>query len=342
MFEPAANGDIPGVVNSETFLDTVEPYDESREYLGPLVYAGNRLTVMGPMGQGKTSLMMEMAAAIAKGTGFLGFQGKGAKVAFLNTEMGDDQMAQAIRDARAAHPNLDVLNRRFKFDTSNDDKRLMYELATHYGVVFVDPWYQFVEKPQEDYTLAGKTAELMTRLQAKCPATAFVIGTHSHEPSGKQTLGLANIMGYKNYHWNADTILMMQRIGPDVSRLGWEKVRNAGLDRYGVKLKGKWTVVWERGQGFTRVDETKSSADVVLEALSREWTTKADLVEATETSHASVERALAVLSAQGKLETSGGRGHQLKFWRLVDERQGVLVEPDSSDSSDSSRSSNEK
>ena len=80
----------------------------------------------------------------------------------------------------------------------------------------------------------------------------------------------------------------------------------------------------------------------MLEALSREWTTKADLVEATETSHASVERALAVLSAQGKLETSGGRGHQLKFWRLVDERQGVLVEPDSSDSSDSSRSSNEK
>ena len=327
MFEPAANGDIPGVVNSETFLDTVEPYDESREYLGPLVYAGNRLTVMGPMGQGKTSLMMEMAAAIAKGTGFLGFQGKGAKVAFLNTEMGDDQMAQAIRDARAAHPNLDVLNRRFKFDTSNDDKRLMYELATHYGVVFVDPWYQFVEKPQEDYTLAGKTAELMTRLQAKCPGTAFVIGTHSHEPSGKQTLGLANIMGYKNYHWNADTILMMQRIGPDVSRLGWEKVRNAGLDRYGVKLKGKWTVSWERGQGFTRVDETKSSGDVVLEVLNREWTTKADIVEATELSHATVERALAVLAAQGKLETGGGaRGGKLKFWRLVDERQGVLGE----------------
>jgi hypothetical protein len=319
---------IPGLINSEELLASVEPYDPSKEYLGPLIYGGYRLTVMGPMGQGKTSLLMEMAAAVVTGRDFLGFHGRGdARVAYINTEMGDEQMAQAIRDANASHPSLDVISRRFKFDTSNDDKRLVFEIAQRYDVVFIDPWYQFVEKPQEDYTLAGRTAEYMTRLQAGCPETAFVIGTHSHEPTGNQKLSLSNILGYKQYHWNADTILMMQRVAPDVSKIGWEKVRSAEFDRYGVKLKGKWTVTWERGKGFTRAEQDKqpTAAEVVLGAITREWVPKSEVMERTGLGHSSVAHALSVLVATGKLESSGGSGRgSLKFWRLVDPNQGVL------------------
>lgn len=245
--------EIPGLINSEELLQTVDPYDFDKEYLGPLVYGGHRLAVMGPMGQGKTSLLMEMAAAIAKGRDFLGFQGRGAtKVAYINTEMPQEQMTQAVRDANGSDVNLDVISRQFKFDTCVNDQRMMFEIANRWQVVFIDPWYQFVEKPQEDYGLAGRTAALMTRLQKACPSTAFVLGHHTHEPVGKQPLSLANIMGYRNYFWNADTILMMQRWagGDDISRLGWEKVRSAEFDRYGVKLKGKWTVHWDRGRGF--------------------------------------------------------------------------------------------
>ena len=312
--EPPRPG-IP-VLSSEKFLQGIPLYDASKDYLGSFLHGGYRVTVAGPIGHGKTSFLMEAGAAAARGEDFLGLRGNGAKVLYIDLEMGAEQVGQAMRDARLPHGNFDIISRPegLAIDESRDDRRLLQDAAAGYQVLIVDPWHKTLAQELE-YSNVRKIVNFWDELRSRYTQTCLVIGCHAQEPqTPRAEINLGSISGFKAFHRNADIIVTFQRIGADTSRIKWVKNRSA---RFHVKHEEKWQVEWERGQGFTRTD-VRTNPEEVYELLTDEWQPTSRLAIQWGHDRSQASKVLARLEVQGRADSigsdKGGRGQE-KQWR---------------------------
>lgn len=244
------------VLSSKDFLASTPPYDNGKDYLGPLLHGGYRLSIAAKMGVGKTSLLMEMGGAVAGGGEFLGFRGAGVKVLYINLEMGAEQIGDAMRSARVPHENFRLLHLPdgLAIDDTGprgvNDRNMLAELAPEYSVVILDPWYQLLAAELPDSKVVGRIVRWLQGLQKRAKDTCFVFGKHAQENAEKIEVGA--ISGFKVFERNSDIIVGMERVSGDTSRLRWLKNRSPAL---GVKHGETWLVEWKRGAGFSRKDE---------------------------------------------------------------------------------------
>lgn len=241
---------------SHDFLANTPEYDTSKDYLGPLLHGGYRLSIAAKMGVGKTSLLMEMGGAVARGGEFLGFKGAGVEVLYVNLEMGAEQIGDAMRSARLPHENFYLLhmpNGMAIDDTGprgEEDRAMLADIAANYPVVILDPWYQMLAAELPDTRVVGEIVRWLQSLQKHAKHTCFVFGKHAQENAEQISTGA--ISGFKVFERNSDVIVGMERISGDASRLRWLKNRSP---RLAVKHGETWQLKWERGVGFSRTDE---------------------------------------------------------------------------------------
>lgn len=314
------------VVGSKEFLASVPVYDRSKDYLGPFLHGGYRITVAGPIGHGKTSFLMEAAASVARGDDFLGLRGAGVPVVFLDLEMGVEQIGQAMRDARLPHANFDVVSLPggLAIDSNLNDRRLIQALAERYRVVVIDPWHKLVAQELGESAIVGRIVKFLDGLKAKYSSTCMMIGCHAQEPqTPRAQINLGSISGFKAFQRNADIILTFQRLGGNTSRIKWVKNRSP---RLGVKMEEKWLVEWSRGNGFVFGDE-KSAREQVLDILTGEWQTTTHVAESWGRSRKFASDILNKLAVEGKVGCRGNDegGSAGKVWRLQeDEFEGLF------------------
>jgi hypothetical protein len=314
--------DIP-VLSSERFLQNVPEYESRKDYLGPFLHGGYRVTVAGPIGHGKTSFLMEAGAAAAQGCEFLGFHGAGVSVVYVDLEMGGELIGQAMRDARLPHENFHVLSRPegMAIDSSIEDRRLLQALAGRYHVVIIDPWHKLVAQELGDSAAVGKIVRFLDGLKAKYPEMCLVIGCHAQEPqTPRAEISLGSISGFKAFQRNAEIIVTFQRIAADTSRLMWVKNRSPRLV---AKHHEKWQLEWERGSGFTRTD-IRTNPEEVYDLLTDDWQTIGQIEAGWNHNRSQTTKALSRLAVQGRAESQGsdkgGRGQE-KLWRRRDPNQ---------------------
>jgi hypothetical protein len=320
---------VTAVRSSRDFLNDVPEYNSDKDYLGAFLHGGYRITVAGPIGHGKTSFLMEAAAAAARGDEFLGQTGAGVPVLYVDLEMGPEQIGQAMRYARLPHENFHIVSRPegLAIDRPDEagtrDRKLLEKWASEYAVLVIDPWHKVVEQELE-YSLAGRVTRYLDNLKERNPNCCMIIGFHAQEPqSPRAQINLGSISGFKVFQRNADIVVTFQRIRADSSRIMWVKSRSP---RLGVKMMEKWEVDWSPGDGFRR-HEAQSNPDEVYALVTDDWqtTTWLQVLWGRDRSH--LLKVLSKLEIQGRIESQGsdkgGRGHE-KRWRRRDPNQEVF------------------
>lgn len=246
------------VVAAATFRERVGDYDPSREYLGPFLYGGERVHVIGPVNQGKSTFVQEALSAALHGREFLGWRGSGGSLrgVYVDLEQPEHALHRGLTDARLYAPQLDG-----RFDVwhepdglevdRNEQHRLMLaDLCDRYQVVVVDPWYKLIgDELADGMRNVRPVISFLDGLRKQHPRTVVVCCRHSNEKEGRLTLG--DVSGYKAYERAADVTVGFQRVKGDLSRLVWLKSRSHLLPKIGES----WLVEWTRGQGFRRVGE---------------------------------------------------------------------------------------
>lgn len=327
--------DAPIARKAGDYLKSVPRYDETRDYLGPFFHAPYRVTVAGPMKHGKTSLLMEAAAAAARGSNFIGFKGAGVPTAYVDLEMGDEQTAEAMVNARldvdppdnltvVAHPTG------LKIDEKLEDRRFIQKLAADHKVLIIDPWHKVVAQELGESRIVRQLTGFLDTLRQRYPETCVVIGFHAQEPqTPRSQIQLGNISGFKAFQRGADIVATIQRIGTNTTRLMWVASRSP---RLGVGFNEKWQLEWAPGQGFTRTD-VRTSEERAFSFITDEWQNTSWLMAtsglnpADKNQRSNFLRTLAHMEVEGRVESQGssrgGRGHE-KSWRRRDPNQGVI------------------
>lgn len=256
----ASEGVILPIKSVKSFAASVTPYHDGRAYLGPLLYGGNRVHVAGPIGHGKTTLMLEAESAALRATDFLGWTGKGKlRALHIDLEMPDHLLHRAVTDARLGDVDgLDLLHLPdgLEIDKNESHRQMIEKACEGYDIVCIDPFYKLVENELE-YGSARAIIGLLDKLRKNHPRMCMILGFHAQEPYKKDDrLGMASISGFKFWHRAADIVLTFQRTGGNHSRLVWAKDRPG---RLGVSIDEEWALEWTRGQGFQRVYELGDS-----------------------------------------------------------------------------------
>lgn len=252
----APQGDVLPIKSVKSFAASVTSYHDERAYLGPLLYGGNRVHVAGPIGHGKTTLMLEAESAALRATDFLGWPGKGnLRALHIDLEMPDHLLHRAVTDARLGDVDgLDLLHLPdgLEIDKSESHRQMIEKACEGYDIVCIDPFYKLVENELE-YGSARAIIGLLDKLRKNHPRMCMILGFHSQEPYKKDDrLGMAAISGFKFWHRAADIVLTFQRTSGNYSRIVWAKDRPG---RLGVSIDEEWQLEWTRGQGFQRVYE---------------------------------------------------------------------------------------
>lgn len=306
---------IPAV-SSEEFMRRTPSYDETKDYLGPFFRGGRRVTIAGAIGHGKTSLLMEAASATAQGTDFLGWRGSGARVIYIDLEMGQESITEAMVDARLPHPNFAMWSDEdgLQIDKNSRHRKMIETACETYDVVVIDPFHKLIEGELE-YASVRMIVDYFDSLKKRYPRTCVVVGFHAQQPKSRRDhVLLGSISGFKAFQRNADLVLTIQRIDTDTSRIRWEKVRGS---RLGVKADAQWVVKWEQGQGFHR-GERQTLKQKILAVLDEEfYLTTPEIAEELGAGDRAVRRALADLAVDDFVEKQGGeggRGHSAS-WR---------------------------
>jgi hypothetical protein len=329
---------LPGITTVKDLRQHAKPYDETKDYLGPLLHGGYRIFLLGPTGQGKTTFAMEAAAAAARGTDFLGWKGRGVNTLYLNLELQDELVVQAIEDARINNSDerfsLGNIPLGLHVDT-NEEHRLQFERTVEdFDVVVVDPWSKFVQYELEYDSVRGVLA-FLDGLRQRHPKVCMVFVAHTHIPRMSKggrpsTVTMGDMRGFRTILDQADLVLTFQRIGGDTSRVRWEKNRSPRLQQV-AKDGDAWKLEWSRGHGFVRLDERSRKEDAVEAMSNGEWWTKRQLAAVLGMDEHNVGKLLTYLTAEHLVEASGsergGRGNERR-WRLIPPGQQAIESDD--------------
>lgn len=319
------------VLSASAFRESVGEYDPSREYLGPFLYGGERVHVIGPVNHGKSTFVQEALGAALRGEEFLGWTGKGSPLTgvLIDLEQPAHKLHQGLIDARLYDPSLegrfDVWHypEGLAIDQNKQHREMLDDLASTYNIVVIDPWYKLVaEELSDGMRNVRPVISFLDGLRKKYTQTVIVLGRHTNEKEAGAKMTLADASGYKAYERASDVTLGFQRLGGDRSRLAWLKTRSHLLPKIGET----WLVEWTQGAGFRRT-ERRRVTDEVEEFLTDEWQTTFDISESWGRSTDYASKVLNQLVAEDRAEyrgsNAGGRG-QTKFWRLAHVDQGVI------------------
>ena len=227
---------------AEEFLD--EDESEPEAVIEELHYRGNNTLLVAEYKTGKTTLALNLAAALADGTPFLDrfdVNMPYGRVAFLNYEMDARQFRSWLRERGVSHLDRIVpLNLRgwmLPFWTDETMNKLSYWLLENrIGFVILDPaaraWRGLVENEGDNVQLAEFFGAL-DELKRLADVSNLLITTHKPRSNEDRARGGGEIEAWPDSNWylskDKEGVRSMRAEGRDVllpaTDLGWDEDR---------------------------------------------------------------------------------------------------------------------
>jgi hypothetical protein len=313
------------VITAKRLLELPEP-PRSDELLGTLLVRRQRTVLGGYTGEGKTTLGLQMVAAMAEAGDFLGCQGRGGRGLVIDAEQGLRTIRRRVSEAGLSESDVvDVLRvpDGLALDSDEEEAAALEAIleAGRYDAVLADPLYKLHrgESNEERHAVA-----LMARLDAWRDHFGFALLLLSHprkRPPQGARLTIDELFGSAAFNWGAEVVLGIERPRPGYARLHFFKDRDGDLP-----VGEKWGLLFDRESGFRRdPDDGKpreTTADRVRELLSATpGMTTGALVEAIGASERTVRGALRGLGAT----TPDGAGGVKRWWLPEDNPQEELM-----------------
>jgi KaiC/GvpD/RAD55 family RecA-like ATPase len=242
-----------------TALELCEKPDRetSAELLGPLVIRSARTVVVGDVGEGKTSLVLQWVRAIVEAGDFLDWRGQcETRALLIDLEQGEKSAKRALRDAGLDQSEaVDYLLRPDGLALDQDEAEMAALTETiaagGYGVVVLDPYYKAhrVDDPNTERSVT----DLMRKLDALRATYGFALILPAHprkEPSksnGPRKLTIHDVAGSGVVVRGAEVVVGIERVAHGYGRLRFLKDRDGNLP-----IGEAWRLIFERGEGFRR------------------------------------------------------------------------------------------
>jgi RecA-family ATPase len=203
---------------------TLKPRDLNDDLLGPILRRNSRVGIAGFVGEGKTSLMLQMVAASAYGEQFFRHVGRGGDTRWLilDLEQGESEIARRLEETGIKDRNGNVCYAHMpdglRIDQDPEDLEALTELLSQgWDGVALDPAYALLSSEPETEAAARAFAVTLDRFHRE-HNFCLLIPMHTRKPQEKRTLTLADIYGWSTISRNMQVVLGIQIWDPWVSR----------------------------------------------------------------------------------------------------------------------------
>ena len=225
----------------------------SDQLLGPLVVRRQRTILGAHTGEGKTTMLLQVVAAVLDGRGFLGWDGAGeARALVIDAEQGERTAKRRLREAGLGGADrLDYARvpDGLALDSSDADVAEIEALlaAGEYDVVVAGPLYKMHRGDSNDERAA---VDLMRTLDRWRDEYGFALLSEVHlrkpPPQGAR-LTIHDVFGSSAYVRGAEVVLGLRRVAPGIAQLHFFKDRDGDLP-----VGERWALTFDREHGFRR------------------------------------------------------------------------------------------
>lgn len=212
------NDDLPGLLNAKDFIDT--EIELAPELIQGILRKGHKGIISGESKAGKTWMLLELAAAIASGTKWLGeYQCLKGAVLYINFEVDDKSFSKRVQDVCRAlsvdvGANLVTWNLRGHAQTL--DKLLpaiikRTRLIPDLGAIIIDPIYKINPGDENNAGDMGRFCNLFDELANKTGCSVLFCHHFSKGgAAGKRAIDRASGSGV--FARDPDAILTISRL----------------------------------------------------------------------------------------------------------------------------------
>jgi hypothetical protein len=262
--------------------------------LGDILIRGARTLIGGATGDGKTSLMLQMARTVTIGGSFLEWEHPGGeRVLVVDCEMGTRSIKQQLRNNGLADSELIDYIRvpdGLTLDT-NEAEVAALEAAINaggYTVVMLDPLYKMHRGESNDERGAVDLMRILDGWRERLHF-ALLLGAHTRKPLlGLKSFTIHDLFGSSAYSRGAEVVLGIQRLQHGYAKLFFFKDRDGDLE-----VGAKWGLLYDRESGFRRdpKDTGQTTAGKLVELrLADPTVTQAEAALALDVNKRTVQR----------------------------------------------------
>ena len=238
------------------------PDDAGEPLLGPLVRRGERFLIGAATGEGKTTFVMQMVAAVVQGRDFLGWTGIGGRVLVIDAEQSRSDLKRLCRE-NGLEESEDLVFVHcpdgLMLQKASSEREQLEEIIRGgaFDMVVADPLYKLtmganLNDQAQSVALMQYLDHL--RIQHKFNLT---IPVHCRKPPPKVPFTINEIHGAGSWTWGAETVVGLQLEKEGFSLLHFFKSR-AGKSS-GLPVRGWWGLSYSTEMGFMRTTKTSQN-----------------------------------------------------------------------------------
>lgn len=313
LYTPTLNGGPPDTftltVRTARQIEAEPDPPDTDTLLGPFITRGERTIIVGDTGHGKTTVSLQMLAAVLTGNECLGYEGAcEGPVLIIDLEQGRRAVKRGLREA-GLHQCDDVLHisvpdgLALDQDTSHvsEINRVIQEHLP--ALVLLDPYYK--AHRADDSNQERPIVDLMRQLDSFRTDYGFALLLPAHprkELAGKEgsrKLTLHDVAGSGAVTRGAEIVLGIERLAHGYARLRYLKDREGELP-IGEHL----ALLYDKDNGYRidpREDETDEDIEAKILNTHTGWLTVDEWRKTLEIRKTRAATALANLHAAGKL-----------------------------------------
>lgn len=185
---------LPDIINVDTVFH--RPAQMAPELIEGILRVGHKMRITGPSKAGKSFALISMAAAIAEGTSWMGFQCSQGKVLYINAEISPESFYERIRTVYSALgippkniKNISAWNLRGKtVPLENLLPSLIRRCKQQeFSVVIIDPIYKLNWGDENDAGASSRFCNLLERICSDLGVSIIDCHHHSKGAQGQKT-----------------------------------------------------------------------------------------------------------------------------------------------------------
>ncbi len=329
---PETPAPVPFEITVRTTREVCElpPPNGADRILGPLIRRGDRTVVGGHTGEGKTTLVAWMMAAVVDQATFLDWTGAGGKALVLDLEQGLRSVQRmlwevGLDDSDDVHYAL--IPEGLALDKNSAQADAIEELlqTNGYDVVVLDPYYKAHTGDSNDERQVDDLMRLLDLWRSRY-GFALILPAHCRkpQPSAPGAFTIHDIFGSSAFLRGAEIVLGLRRVSDGYSRLHFFKDRDGDLP-----VPEAWGLIFERETGFRRDPNDGKTRDLRAELLELEaltdWRTMSEIRVKKDSGGVGADKdkirpVLDDLVSEGLFEYQvgpPGRASNAKCWRVA-------------------------
>jgi hypothetical protein len=250
--------------------------------MGPFIVRGHRTVMVADTGHGKTTLAMQLAAAVLTGAEALGYTGVGAgPILVVDLEQGIRSIKRILREAGLARRD-DVLYLSVQdglaLDADDaergDIERILREHRP--AVLLLDPYYKAHRADANEERAVVDLMRYLDRLRAEY-GFALLLPAHPRKDAGSngpRKLTIHDVAGSGAVTRGAELVLALERLSHGYARLRFLKDRD-----FDLPVGETRPLTFSRGDGFqldAKEQQTSEELEQQILADTGEWRTVKD------------------------------------------------------------------